>query len=60
MLANNASIVTRINVFGYSILLCGDVMKDAWEVITKDPLWQQFVSNIDVLVAPHHGHSSGY
>lgn len=57
---NNASIVTRIDVFGNSILLCGDVMKDAWAEITKIPSWQRLVSNIDVLVAPHHGHSSGY
>lgn len=62
---NNASIVTRIDVHGNSILLCGDVHKEAWETILKDtlfygPSWRPFVSNVDILVAPHHGHESGY
>lgn len=62
---NNASIVTRIDVFGNSILLCGDMMKEAWEALISDSgqygaTWRPFLSNVDVLVAPHHGHRSGY
>jgi hypothetical protein len=62
---NNRSIITRINIFGTSILLCGDMMKEAWEKILSDKgqngaSWRLFVSNIDILVAPHHGHKSGY
>jgi len=58
---NNASIVTRIDVYGNSILLCGDVEKEAWEAIVADrEVWRTFLDNIDILVAPHHGHKSGY
>jgi len=62
---NNASVVTRIDVHGNSILLCGDVEKEAWQAIINDTgeyghLWRAFLSNVDILVAPHHGHRSGY
>ncbi len=62
---NNASVVTRINVYGNSILLCGDMEKKGWEAIIKDTgnygqQWRPFLSSIDILVAPHHGHRSGY
>jgi len=62
---NNASVVTRIDVYGNSILICGDVEKGAWEAIINDTgdygrVWRPFLANADILVAPHHGHSSGY
>ncbi|HPS55688.1 MAG TPA: hypothetical protein PLP05_08820 [Sedimentisphaerales bacterium] len=62
---NNASIVTRIDVYGNSILLCGDVEKEAWKAIINDSgdygkAWRPFLANIDILIAPHHGHKSGY
>lgn len=62
---NNASVVTRIDVYGNSILLCGDIEKEAWEAIIRGSgdcgrMWRTFLSNIDILVAPHHGHSSAY
>lgn len=62
---NNASVVTRIDIYGNSILICGDVEKEAWQAIIADTgdygrLWRPFLSNVDVLVAPHHGHRSGY
>lgn len=62
---NNASVVTRIDVYGNSILLCGDMEKEAWDAIINDQgdyerLWRPFLSNIDILIAPHHGHRSGY
>ena len=62
---NNASVVTRIDVYGNSILLCGDLQKEAWEAIINDrgdygSLWRPFLTGIDIMVAPHHGHRSGY
>ena len=62
---NNASIVTRVDAYGNSILLCGDLEKEAWDAIIQDAgdygrLWRPFLSNVDILVAPHHGHKSGY
>ena len=61
---NNASVITRIDCYGNSILICGDMEKEAWEFILKSPLlcplWRPFVTGIDVFVAPHHGHKSGY
>ena len=62
---NNASVVTRIDVYGNSILICGDIEKEAWAAIINNTgdygrLWRPFLSNIDILIAPHHGHRSGY
>lgn len=62
---NNASIITRIDIYGNSILLCGDMEKEAWDAITSDTgdiarTWRPFLSNIDIMVAPHHGHKSGF
>ncbi len=62
---NNASIATRIEIYGNSILLCGDLEKEMWEAtiadrVNYDPAWRSFVSNVDILIAPHHGHSSAY
>lgn len=60
---NNTSVITRIDVNGTSILLCGDMEATGWEYVlggAAGPKWQQHVANVDVLVAPHHGHSSGF
>jgi len=61
---NNASVVTRIDYAGRSILIPGDLETNAWEHLLGpfdiDPGWLSFVTGIDVLIAPHHGHTSGY
>jgi hypothetical protein len=61
---NNASVVTRISCYGHSILICGDMEADGWDYVLNrsndKAQWRTLVSNVDVLVAPHHGHSSGY
>jgi hypothetical protein len=61
---NNASIITRINCYGNSILLCGDMETEAWKFVLNTAFdksfWRSLVSNIDILVAPHHGHAAGY
>lgn len=72
---NNASVVTRIDVYGNSILLCGDMEKEGWDFVLGNQYnhilrqlllgvngasWKALVSNVDILVAPHHGHASAY
>ena len=61
---NNASVVTRIDCYGNSILICGDLETEGWEyAFMRSPhwaAWRALVSGIDILVAPHHGHSSAY
>jgi hypothetical protein len=57
---NNASIVTRINHACRSVLICGDMELAGWDHALTQQDWRSHVSNVDVLVAPHHGHSSGY
>jgi len=58
---NNASIITRIDCYRTSILICGDMEEEAWEFalnhVPYSFIWRPFVSNIDILIAPHHGHS---
>jgi Metallo-beta-lactamase superfamily len=56
---NNASIVTRLEYAGRSILLCGDVEEAAWDAVLSTQEWRSLVSSVDILVAPHHGHKSG-
>lgn len=62
---NNSSIVSRINLSCLSILVCGDMEKSGWSHIFNKSWyarskWKSIVKNIDILIAPHHGHSSGY
>lgn len=62
---NNSSIISRIEVFGTCILLCGDLESEGWRYALDGNSmfhrqWQNLVSGIDILVAPHHGHSSGF
>jgi hypothetical protein len=60
-IVNNASIITRIDCYRNSILICGDMEEDAWEFALNSQIvrqyWRKLVSGIDILVAPHHGHS---
>ncbi|MDD1779202.1 MAG: hypothetical protein LUQ65_13630 [Candidatus Helarchaeota archaeon] len=57
---NNASIITRIECYKNSILICGDMEEEGWDFIFNNKLysmtWKKFVSNVDILIAPHHGH----
>lgn len=61
---NNASVITRIDCYGNSILLCGDMESEAWNFALNHAvdkaIWRRMVSNVDILAAPHHGHSSAY
>ncbi len=61
---NNASVITRISCYGHSILICGDMEVEGWDFALNRSIdkfvWRQLVSNVDILIAPHHGHVSAY
>lgn len=62
---NNSSVISRISLSGLSILVCGDMESSGWEYIfNKDCFsrgsWDSLIENIDILIAPHHGHGSGF
>lgn len=59
---NNSSILRYIKYNGYRILFAGDLEKDGWEWLCNNDL--RFIrlmkEGLDILVAPHHGHVSGF
>lgn len=61
---NNASVVSRLDCHGNSILLCGDLETEGWRYALGQSYfaeeWRRLVSNVDILVAPHHGHTAGF
>jgi hypothetical protein len=61
-LRNNSSIVRFISHNGTRILYTGDLETPAWEWLVKNN--QSFVNTIkngvDIFIAPHHGHNSGF
>lgn len=61
---NNSSVVTRLDCYGNSILLCGDMETEGWEYALRRSAfsqdWRRLVSDVDILVAPHHGHTAGF
>lgn len=54
---NELSYVLLFKPFGKKILFCGDSGEKEWETILAT--CENDVSNIDVLIAPHHGRGSG-
>ena len=56
---NNASYVILYNEFGKKILFSGDSEKEEWDIILEEDKNKAMLSNIDVLIAPHHGRKSG-
>lgn len=54
---NDASYVVLFTWHGKKILFSGDSEDLTWEHILKT--WPKTVSNVDVLIAPHHGRDSG-
>ncbi|MCE5346019.1 MAG: hypothetical protein LLG13_07000 [Bacteroidales bacterium] len=61
-LRNNSSIIRFIEKDGFRILYCGDMETAGWEWLVKNnKRFVDTISNgIDVLIAPHHGHISGF
>ena len=60
---NNSSIVRYIKENGIGILFGGDLESDGWERLLKDnPAFLNCIkkNGVNILVAPHHGHKSGF
>jgi beta-lactamase superfamily II metal-dependent hydrolase len=54
---NDASYVILYRANGKKILFAGDSEDETWEHILTN--WENEVSNLDILIAPHHGRHSG-
>lgn len=61
-LRNNASIIRYIESNGVKILYCGDMEAEGWDwLIENNSSFVKTIENgIDILIASHHGHKSGY
>lgn len=59
---NNSSIIRYIRHNGVGVLFGGDLECSAWDwLIENDSSFVYAVNNgIDILIAPHHGHKSGF
>lgn len=59
---NNSSIIRYVKYNGIRILFAGDLETAGWEWLAKnDALFRiTMKGGLDVLVAPHHGHDSGF
>lgn len=59
---NNSSILRYIEYSGVKILFAGDLEKDGWDWLAENDI--DFVktlgNGLDILIAPHHGHKSGF
>ncbi|WP_281758032.1 MBL fold metallo-hydrolase [Succinatimonas hippei] len=60
---NNSSILRYVKEDKFGILFCGDLEKAGWDYLIEYK--KDFISDIknngvNVLVAPHHGHKSGF
>ncbi|MCK5413271.1 MAG: hypothetical protein KAI57_02745 [Candidatus Pacebacteria bacterium] len=59
---NNSSILRFIKYGGKKVLFGGDLEKAGWDWLAKND--QDFIdtmkNGIDILIAPHHGHKSGF
>lgn len=59
---NNASIIRYLKYGGVSILFAGDLETSGWEWLAANN--SDFVntmeSGVSILIAPHHGHKSGF
>lgn len=60
---NNSSIIQYIKDNGVGILFCGDLEKPGWEyLVANKPDFIKLLKDngVNILVAPHHGHKSGF
>ena len=59
---NNSSIIRYVNYNGTRFLFAGDLETAGWEWLAKNNALFRIVmkDGLDVLVAPHHGHDSGF
>lgn len=56
---NEISYVILYKMGNRKVLFAGDSGKNAWDTILDDKILREQVSNIDILIAPHHGRKSG-
>ena len=61
-LRNNSSILRYIKYNGVRILFTGDLEKEGWDwLIKNDAAFVRCLNGgLDILIAPHHGHKSGF
>lgn len=60
---NNSSIIRYIKEDGVGILFCGDLEKPGWEyLVANKPDFIKLLkeNGVNILIAPHHGHKSGF
>ena len=59
---NNSSIIRYVKYLGIKILFSGDLETAGWDWLAKNnELFKSLMKGgLDVLVAPHHGHDSGF
>lgn len=57
---NNHSIVTFVGFEGTKILLPGDCEGPGWNELLDDDGFKSDLKGVNILVASHHGHESGY
>ena len=59
---NNSSIIRYVKYNGVKILFAGDLETAGWEWLAKNNVYFNTLmkGGLDVLVAPHHGHDSGF
>lgn len=59
---NNSSIIRYIRYKGVRLLFTGDLETPGWDwLANNNPLFSLLMKQgIDVLIAPHHGHDSGF
>ena len=58
--ANNLSLLTFLDVGDVSFVLGGDLERDGWLALLKNPHVRGLLERVDVFVASHHGRQSGY
>ena len=59
---NNSSIIRYLKYSGISILFAGDLETSGWDwlVANNEDFRNTMKQGINILVAPHHGHKSGF
>jgi beta-lactamase superfamily II metal-dependent hydrolase len=57
---NNLSLVTFLHYRDIHIVFPGDLEKDGWRALLKDPSFRGHLSRVNFLVASHHGRENGY
>jgi beta-lactamase superfamily II metal-dependent hydrolase len=59
---NNSSIIQYLKYKGISILFAGDLETPGWDWLTtnNESFKKMMKQGINILIAPHHGHKSGF